>query len=118
MALVTIAQVNMALRLGLDLGAATGERYDDIVMKIEQAQDIVLDFVTVTEKTDWDVDDNTHPVPPRVASAVILTVRALLDDSPDGSSAAWLSGLSNTIPANIANPIASLLWRLRDPTLA
>jgi len=118
MALVTVAQVNMALRLGLNLQTATGDRYDDIVMKIEQAEDIVLDFVTVAAKADWDIEDEDNPVPPRVTSAVILTVRALLDDSPDGSSAAWLSGLSNTIPANIANPIASLLWRLRDPTLA
>ena len=116
MALVTVAQVNMALRLGLNLGAATGDRYDDIVMKIEQAENIVLDYITVPEKDEWDIGDDN--VPPRVASAVIMTVRALLDDSPDGSSAAWLSGLAGTTPTSITNPIAALLWRLRDPALA
>lgn len=116
MALVSAAAVNKALRLGIDVQAATGDRYDDLVMKITQAEDIVLDFVTVTEKEDWDVDDGN--VPPRVEAAVVLAVRALLDDSPDGSSAAWLSGLAGTEPVSITNPIAALLWRLRDPSLA
>lgn len=113
MAFVTVAQVNMALRLGLDIEAGAGtQRYDDIVMKIDQAQDIVLDYVTVAEKEDWTSDT----LPDRVQAAIILTVRCLLDDSEE--SAAWLSGLGNGMNDDVRNPIVALLRRLRDPALA
>lgn len=57
-------------------------------------------------------------VPPRVNAATILTVRALLDDSEE--STVWLAGLSGVGGAkpDVRNPIAALLWRLRQPVMA
>lgn len=113
MALVTVAQVNQALRLGLNLEAGPGnERYDDVVMKLNQAEDICLDYITVPEKAGWTAEN----VPGRVQAAIILTVRALLDDSED--SAAWLSGIGNGMTNDVRNPITALLRRLRDPAVA
>lgn len=114
MALVTVAQVNGALRLDLAGDApdfTADERTADIVLKIAQAENIVLDFVQPKPDPAW--TDGT--VPGRVSAAVIMAVRCLLDDTDE--SMAMLSGLSGT-QADPKNPIAALLWRLRDPSLA
>lgn len=123
MAWVTIEQVNRALRLGLDLevdpSAETddGERILDVTLKIDQAQDIIIDYLKYTPLKLYNLGWNDGvPVPGNVTSAIILVVRALLDDSAD--SAEWLSGLAGKSPDDGANPIAALLWRLRDPALA
>ena len=112
--LVTIVQLNNALRLGLDIDDLVDTaRVDDATLKLEQAEDIVLDFIhTTAAAEEWD-DTN---VPGRVSAAIILTVKCLLDDTPE--AAAMLSGLSGTIPVDARNPIAALLWRLRKPSLA
>lgn len=113
-ALVTVEQVNNALRLDLDLGdppAGDGDadRIADIESKIEQATDIVLDYLKMAPDDVWTIET----VPPRVSAAIIIVVRCLLDDSED--SLAMLSGLSG---ADLSNPIVALLYRLRDPAIA
>lgn len=118
--LVSVQAVNAALRLDLDLDsdpydAETDEasRLGDIVSKIEQASDIVLDYIKrPAGSEDW--TDETAPK--RVQAATIIVVRGLLDDSDD--SMVMLSGLSGAEPANPKNPIVALLYRLRDPALA
>jgi N-methylhydantoinase B/oxoprolinase/acetone carboxylase alpha subunit len=115
MALVTLAQVNSALRLDLidtTPDFAGDDRTEDIKLKIKQAEDIVLDFIQPKPLVAW--TENT--VPGRVSAAIILAVSCLLDDTDE--RLAMLSGLSGTIPADARNPIAALLWRLRDPSLA
>jgi hypothetical protein len=113
MALLTVAQVNAALRLDLQ-GApsfSTDERTPDVELKIKQAEDIVLDFVQPKPNPAW----TAQTVPGRVTAAMIMIIQFLIDDTPEGREAiAGLSGLAN--PNN--NPIAALLWRLRDPSLA
>ena len=54
-------------------------------------------------------------MPGRVSAAIIMGVGCLLDDTEE--KMAMLSGLSGT-DVDPKNPIAALLWRLRDPTLA
>lgn len=115
MALVTLAQVNGALNLDLQGSApdfGTDERSAAILLKIKQAEDIVLDFVQPKPDPVW----TAETVPGRVSAAIIIAVNCLLDDTDE--RLAMLSGLAGTSPVDPKNPIAALLWRLRDPTLA
>jgi hypothetical protein len=112
---VTLAQVNSALLLDLQGTApnfSTDERTPDVLLKISQAEDIVLDFIQPKPDPAW--TENTAPS--RVIAAIIIAVRCLLDESEENT--AILSGLAggNVDPAK--NTIAALLWRLRDPSLA
>lgn len=105
MALVTKEQVKAALRIdGTDADA-------DIELKIAQAEDIVLDFIQPKPSPAW----TGETVPPRVTAAIILVVGYLYDDSPEAQEA--LAGLSGAGPVKPSAAV-SLLWRLRDPTLA
>lgn len=114
MALVTLAQVNGALKLDLVGGPTfnTDERKSDIELKIKQAEDIVLDWITEIPDAPW--TDAT--VPGRVSAAIIMVVGFLLDDESEAAQAA-LSALADGT-ASTKNPVAALLWRLRTPTLA
>lgn len=105
MALVTIEQVKSALRIDYDDADA------DLELKISQAEDIVLDFMQPKPDPAWTSDT----VPGRVTAAIIIAISCLLDDTEE--KMAMLSGLSGT-NVDPKNPIAALLWRLRDPTLA
>ncbi len=118
-ALVTVDQVDKALKLGLaadvgDSSAIDGDtsRLDDIKLKIAQATDIVLDFIQPKPDPAW----TPETVPPRVTAAVIIAVRCLLDDTEE--SLTMLTGLSGLTGPDPKNPIAALLWRLRDPSMA
>ncbi|MGB3445733.1 MAG: hypothetical protein WBA48_03445 [Xanthobacteraceae bacterium] len=117
--LVTVDQVDKALKLGLaadvgDSSAGDGDtsRLDDITLKISQATDIVLDFIQPKPDPEWTIET----VPARVTAAIIITVRCLLDDTEE--SLAMLTGLSGKTGPDPKNPIAALLWRLRDPSMA
>lgn len=105
MALVDIDQVKAALRIDGDDADA------DLALKIVQAEDIVLDFVQPKPDPAWTPDT----VPGRVTAAIIIAISCLLDDTEE--HLAMLSGLSGSNP-DPKNPIAALLWRLRDPSLA
>lgn len=114
-ALVTVAQVDAALRLNLeaDLGDPSGDggddaRLQDIELKILQASDIVLDYVTHPDKGTW----TAETAPGRVTAAVILVVKCLFDDAGEARLLAGLSG------GDLNNPLVALLYRLRDPVLA
>lgn len=115
MPLVTLEQVNGALNLDLQ-GDAPGFTADDrsasILLKIKQAEDIVLDFIQPKPDPAW----TAETVPGRVSAAIIIAVNCLLDDTEE--RLAMLSGLAGTNPLDPKNPIAALLWRLRKPTLA
>lgn len=117
MTIVTLSEVNNALKLDLDINADpsaeqdTG-RIDDIEAKIAQAQDIVLDYLkNPTGSEYW--DDETAP--DRVKSACILVIAALMGD--DEKQTEMLSALQGGADS-LANPIVALLYRLRDPALA
>lgn len=115
MALVTLEQVNGALNLDLQGSApdfADDDRSASIGLKIKQAEDIVLDFVQPKPDPAWTPEN----VPGRVSAAIIIAVNCLLDDTDE--RLAMLSGLAGTSAVDPKNPIAALLWRLRDPTLA
>lgn len=105
MSLVTLEQVKAALRIDYD------DQDVDLELKIKQAEDIVLDFIQPKPDPAW-TEDN---VPGRVSAAIIMGVSCLLDDTEE--KMAMLSGLSG-INVDPKNPIAALLWRLRDPSLA
>ncbi len=108
MALVTVAQVDAALRLDL---VENDDRTADIELKIKQAEDMVLDFVQPKPDPAWTADD----VPGRVSAAIIMAVGFLLDGGEEAHEA--LAGLAGTDP-NIRSPLVALLWRLRTPSLA
>jgi len=115
MALVTLAQVNAALRLGLQgtpPDFTADERTPDILLKIAQAEDIVLDFIQPKPAPSWVPLD----VPPRVTAAILVAVRCLVDESEENT--AILSGLSGANVDPSKNTIAALLWRLRDPSMS
>jgi len=112
--LVTIEQVDLALRLDLQKTTAgtppvttyTDERKPDIEWKMAQATEIVIDYLKAPDH-EWTVSD----VPGPVSAAIILVIRALLD----GEEAELLSGLAK---GDTATPVVALLMRLRDPALA
>jgi hypothetical protein len=104
MALVTRAQVNLALRLDLVDG---DERIPDVDLKISQAEDAVVDYL---KKPNHGWDETT--VPGRVSAAVMLVVQSLLDEANTGG---LLPGLGSGDPKN---PVVALLYRLRDPAIA
>ncbi|QMV00160.1 hypothetical protein GHV40_01055 [Devosia sp. D6-9] len=116
MTLVTLKQVNDALRLDLqgeEPDYDIDERTPDIELKITQAEAIVLDFIQPKPDPAW-TDDTA---PGQVTAAIIMAVKCLLDDTEE--SMAMLSGLAGTSGSdNPKNPIAALLWRLRKPSLA
>lgn len=110
MTVVSIEEINAALRLDLETdggspAAFTDARLPDVERTLADAEDIVRMYLKV-EATDWPPDE----VPDRFKRAIILTFKALFDDEPD-----WISGLHAT-PAE--GPIASLLRFDRVPTLA
>lgn len=120
MSLVTVEEVNNALRLDLgsevggDLSGDGGEdtsRLDDIELKIAQAEAIVLGFVQPAPDPAW-----THEnVPKEVSAAIILVVGYLYDNTDAGREA--LAALSGENP-NAYSPVKGLLWRRRTPSLA
>lgn len=103
-ALVTLDQVNGALKLDLVSG---DPRESDILLKIDQATDIVLDYIKAAYSC-WTPEN----APPRVTAAVMLIIKSLYDDA---ATAKMLSGLACS---DVSNPVVGLLYSLRDPTLA
>lgn len=83
------------------------------LMLVQSLEEIDV-LATDEEELPW----TPTTAPPRVNAATILTVRALLDDSEE--STVWLAGLSGVGGAkpDVRNPIAALLWRLRQPVMA
>lgn len=113
-ALVSVEQVDRALRLDLtnDLGDGSAEdgdtqRLEDIELKISQATDIVLDYIKKADD-EW----TPETVPGRVSAAIIMVVQCLFDD---GAKAELLAGLAGS---DLKNPLVAILYRLRDPALA
>lgn len=109
--LVTVEQVNDALKLDLVKTSSSPIEYDDprlpdIEEKIEECSDAVLDYLKKLDST-WTPDT----APPRVRSAVILLISSLLDDT----KAELLTGLAG---GDLKNPVVALLYRTRDPSLA
>ena len=110
-ALVTLEDVNLALKLDLVQSgsplAFTDYRVPDIEKKMDEATDIVLDYITQADE-DW----TPETVPGRVSAAIKLVIGSLFDDS---EKAEMLSGLAG---GDLKNPVVALLYRLRDPSLA
>ena len=109
--LVSLARINLAL--GLDLiGEAPNFTADirsvDLLGKIEEATDLILDYITEKPEGGW--TENT--LPPRVRSAIIMAVGSLFDDTERGALVAALAG------GNLNNPIVAAIYRLRKPTLS
>lgn len=104
MALVTLEQVNLALRLDL---VENDERIPDINLKISQAEDAIIDFLKKPDH-DWTADT----VPGRVSAAIMLVIQSLFDEANTGG---LLPGLGTGDPKN---PVVALLYRLRSPAIA
>lgn len=100
--LVTLAEAKAHLRVYWN------DEDANITSVIEQAQDIVLDYIKKPD-AEWIPED----VPARVKSAILMIVTALYQDDDNGAKT--LSGLSG---GDISNPVVAVLYRLRDPALA
>lgn len=85
------------------------EDYPTLVMKMEQAEDIILDYLKTHLGSGGESWDATT-VPPRVKAAILLMLSALWDDREgQGDAGDYLRD---------DGPIANLLRRQRDPALA
>ncbi|MDX0310556.1 phage gp6-like head-tail connector protein [Sinorhizobium meliloti] len=104
MAVVTLEQVNLALRLDL---VENDERIPDINLKIKQAEGAVIGYL---KKPDHGWTEAT--VPGEVSAAILIVIQSLLDEADTGS---MLVGLGTGDPKS---PVVALLYRLRDPALA
>ncbi|HYC66648.1 hypothetical protein [Brevundimonas sp.] len=111
--LVTLEQVNLALRLDLTQSGSplefTDERTPDIELKIAQAQSAVLRHLKSQADDDW----TAETAPPEVTAAIILGVKSLLDEEKSD----MLARLATGVPGP-DNPIGALLYPLRDPAIA
>lgn len=109
-ALVTLEQVNLALKLDLTQSGSplefTDARTPDVELKITQAQAAILGYLKDQADEDW----TAETVPAEVTAAIILAVRGLYDGDD-----ALLAGLYDN---ERTNPIVGLLQRRRDPALA
>lgn len=107
--LVTLEQVNLALKLDLVQSgsplAFTDARVADVQLKMIQAQAVILGYLKAAADK-W----TPETVPGEVTAAILLGIRGLYDGD-DG----LLAGLYDN---DRANPIVGLLQRLRDPALA
>lgn len=119
LSLVTVARVNVALRLDLDANVTGDDSadadlagLDDIEARIEEATDIVIDYLKMKPE---DVEWTAETAPPRVQAAIILVIDCLLDDTPEKMQ--MLAGLHGA-QLDLSNPIVALLYRLRDPAMA
>lgn len=101
-ALITIdeacAQLNM-VKVPLDAYELL-----DLRMKMDQASDAVVRYVTEIDKLDW----TSQTVPPNVKAGILLLLRVLYDDRAGESENYFTPG----------SPICNLLRRHRDPSVA
>lgn len=108
-ALVTLEQVNLALKLDLTQSGSpltfTDARTPDIELKMDQAEVAILRYLKV-EDDEW----TAETVPAEVTAAILLATKGLYDGDH-----ALLSGLYDN---ERTNPIVGLLQRRRDPALA
>lgn len=104
--LVTVEQINIALRLSL---ADDDERLPDVELRLAQSQSAVLRYLKAQTDPDW----TAETAPFEVSAAIILGVKSLMDEEKSD----MLARLSTGIPGP-DNPIGSLLYPLRDPALA
>ena len=119
--LITVAEVNDRLRLGMDVYDASGDPLDTddidseelprVLKAMDEAESIVLDYIDQR-------DDNFGTSPPAysaqqldvIKSAILLLIQAALDD-PDGRTAGdYMKTNEGAVPL--------LLMRLRRPTVA
>lgn len=113
MALVTLEQVDRRLKLDLDMTLSgsppvyVDERVADIQFAMEQATDIVIDYIKKPDH-EWTSAD----VPGGISAAIILVIAALFDDFQQAQLLAALSG------NDLNNPVVALLYRYRDPALS
>lgn len=100
---VTLQQAKDHLRLDFD------DADDDLELKIDQAFDIITDYLKIDADTrsDWEADPSLIPARTKAAMLLLLTD---LWDVRDGT------GDGDYIKAD--GPIARLLMRQRDPAMA
>lgn len=91
-ALVKLDQAKLRLRLT----EADDYHEPDVKMKMEQASDIVIDYIKRSDH-EW-TDEDTPPV---VQAAILEVVRNLFEGVDP-----------------MPQPVKDLLWRFRDPALA
>lgn len=97
--LITLAQAKQQLVIETE----TTERDSELLLKMEEASDIVMDYLKSRADQAW----TSNSVPPRIRSAVLLVLTNLwAHRGDDGSS------------DPISSAVASLLMRDRDPAVA
>ncbi|HZH10551.1 MAG TPA: head-tail connector protein [Microvirga sp.] len=97
-ALITKDQAKQQLRIDFD------DQDADLEMKIEQASEIVIDYL---KRPDHGWTETTVPKP--VQAAILLVLTALWDDRDGHGDGDYLAP---------DGPVARLLTRFRDPALA
>ena len=101
MALIGLSEAVADLNIVLPQGeSAPVEQELDLLRKIDEASDIVLDWVTADDKDTW--DESTAP--DRVKAATKLVLQALYDGGMDADP--------------LSPAVKNILRRLRRPTLA
>lgn len=117
--LVTPEQAIAHLRLDWDASPISADvRYPDLVLKIDQAEAIIFNYLKLAADASIDGDPDASPVVPplwttrdrsNVQAAVLFALSALYDDADARTLADYM-----TAPAGV---IVLLLARLRDPAL-
>lgn len=105
---VTLAQANRHLRLDLDLDALeSGDELEtELTEKLDQAEQIVLDYIGDYLETGWDADSPQGKV---IAAAILIVLSGLWEDREGTGAGDYLADNGT---------VARLLVRIRTPTLA
>lgn len=88
------------------------EDYPVLQQKMAQAEDIILDYLKISQGSDdvYDHGWDDETVPPRIKAAILLVLSALWDDREGkGDMGDYLKD---------DGPVANLLRRSRDPAIA
>lgn len=110
MSLITLAQAKAHLRIDTPSVSPTDAAEADLLLKMAQAESIILDYlkVPVTSPEYW----NETTVPPLVQAAVLLQLGELYRFRGDDVEAP-----AHTI-GDLSPVITNILRRYRDPALA
>lgn len=108
MRLITMQVANLHLRLGMDVGSSPvdDERYDDLVAKVEQASDLVLDYL---KKANGDSPGWDETSTPKLVQAAVCLILYDLWNNRGGGDGDYFK---------VDGPVYRCLARYRDPALA
>jgi hypothetical protein len=116
MSLITLEQAKRHLRLSIPVTSPPDEAELDLLLKMEAAEHIILDYLGLTSQSPPAWTDETN-VPPLVQAAILLQLGELYRFRGDDPGTV-ISSPSRGEAGSLSPVIEGMLRRYRDPALA